>query len=149
MRLFAVGLIVGSLLAVPFIPVAEADCRISLRNPTDPQWSSDCTEVGSEIQEVMNGSAEMTTTLNTTSEYVVNQTIKKAGLCDGDLSCGSLFEANLTVEINSTNMSDPLMLVANVTYLGTESYVNASRANCEILFPVSDRVKNPCWYQQR
>lgn len=141
MRLVAAGILVASLLTVTMLPAAQADCRISIRDPTDPYFTEDCTDT-SYIKDFVNGTA--TTQIEATSEQVVQAVDQETGICDAGVPCGSLFEANLTVTMDTTGEGEPLKVDADLWTAGEESQAEWTSNSCHVVVAGGLGGLDPC-----
>lgn len=122
MRLMSVGLalVLVGVFFVPVTPSASA-CTISLRHPTDPYWSDDCTSPPYEQQgftktaEIDDGDVPGPGD----APNPVNQTMKECPV--STVNCEVVFGAHLEGSVNDDD-SDGLLNVSAEAWTGEKSY---------------------------
>lgn len=139
MRLLAAGLLVASLVVAGLAPAAQADCRISLKDPTNPEMSPDCTDTG-RVREVVNGST-MTTVQAGTEE--IEEIGDEIGICGLAVPCDNLLNASLSVGTDS-GAEEPLTVDVDAEIADRQNEIGVEGNECRIFVAGGLVAPNPC-----
>lgn len=129
MRLIAATMLLASLVVLPALPTAAADCRISVRDPTNPYITEDCTDLD-EVRDIVNGTS--TITADAAGDHIVAEVDHYTGICDTEVSCTEVLDARVTVSTDTTEPADPLTVVVDGSLAGMDQQQEIDTEECEL-----------------